>query len=99
MPAYPPVKVHISYRNTRQTYPIHVYFTQLNRPFPSISKARTPFENYYLCQRCWDGGELLLCDYCPVSLPPKRMRTLPLETPHTWMQPSFDSCDPYAAIL
>jgi len=34
----------------------------------SDGRRRYQFENFHLCQSCWDGGELVMCDYCPVSL-------------------------------
>ena len=38
------------------------------RPPKPDGRRRQQFENYHLCQSCWDGGELVMCDYCPVSL-------------------------------
>ena len=31
-------------------------------------KQRVAHDNCSLCQSCWDGGSLVMCDYCPVSM-------------------------------
>ena len=63
----------------------------LTKTEPSKQIAGRDYDHEDFCLQCWDGGELICCDFCPASFHPQCVESIP-NTKAKWSCPHH-ACD------